>query len=90
MTDHLETIVDLIRQAIDEDWIEDFEIDAETTFNDDLELESIELVVIGEKIQSHYGKSIDFNGWLGSFDLDQLIALNVGQLADYVATQTDR
>ena len=87
---HLEVIIGLIREAVNEDWIEDFEIDADTNFNDDLELESIELVVIAEKIQSHYGAAIDFNNWLGSLELDQMMALTVGQLADFVKAQTSK
>lgn len=87
MDNKLEIIISLIRQAVNEDWIEDFEIDANTSFNDDLELESIELVIIADKIQSHFGKSIDFNQWLGSLELDQMIRLTVGDLADFVNGQ---
>lgn len=88
MSNNLETIIELIRQAVDEDWIEDFEINRETNFNDDLELESIELAVIAEKIQQHYGKAIDFNAWLGSLTLQQMIDLTVGDLTQFVEKQT--
>ena len=81
---HLETVTELIRKAVDEDWINDFEMDADTSFNNDLELESIEFVAIAEKIQTHYGKQINFIEWLGELDLDQMINLTVGQLADFV------
>lgn len=84
MSEHLDTIIELIREAVNEDWIEDFEITAETSFNNDLELESIEFVAIAEKIQQHYGTEINFIEWLGTLSLDQMIALNVGQLADFV------
>lgn len=87
MNKNLDTIIELIRQAVNEDWIEDFEITADTTFNNDLELESIELVVIAEKIQQHFGKSIDFNQWLGGLDFDEMISLNVGQLVTFVEEQ---
>lgn len=87
MNDRLNTIISLIRQAVNEDWIEDFDIDANTSFSDDLELESIELVVIADKIQSHYGKSIDFNQWLGSLQLEQMIRLTVGDLTEFVDGQ---
>lgn len=87
MSDSLNTIIELIRKAVDEDWIEDFEITRDTNFNDDLELESIELAVIAEKIQNHYGKSIDFNGWLGSLSLEQMIGLTVGDLTQFVEKQ---
>lgn len=87
MSNSLNTITNLIREAVDEDWIEDFEITEDTTFNNDLELESIELVVIAEKIQKHFGKTIDFNQWLSNLDLDQMINLSVGQLVAFVDQQ---
>lgn len=87
MIDRLNTIIGLIREAVNEDWIADFEIDEDTHFNDDLELESIELVVIAEKIQSHYNQAIDFNAWLGSLELDQMINLTVGDLTRFVDQQ---
>lgn len=87
MSNCLNTITGLIREAVNEDWIEDFEITEDTKFNEDLELESIELAVIAEKIQQHYGKTIDFNQWLSGLDLDQMINLSVGQLATFVGQQ---
>ena len=87
MSKNLDIIIRLIREAVNEDWIEDFEITAETSFNNDLELESIELVLIAEKIQQHFGQSIDFNRWLSSFNLDQMIELTVGQLTEFVDQQ---
>ncbi len=80
----LEQVIDIIRKAVSEDWIQDYEIEAETSFNDDLELESIEFVGIAEKLQEHYGKHISFIDWLSTMKLDQIIALKVGDLADFV------
>lgn len=80
----LAQVIDIIRRAVDEDWILDFDIDANTSFNDDLELESIEFVGIAEKIQEHYGKHIGFIEWLSGMKIDQIVALTVGDLADFV------
>lgn len=84
MSTQLDTIIELICQAVDEDWIHAFEITADTRFNHDLELESIEFVAIAEKIQQHFGANIEFIEWLGSLDLDQMINLNVGQLTTFI------
>ena len=80
----LEQVIEIIRRAVNEDWILDFDINAETSFNDDLELESIEFVNIAEKIQAHYGKHIGFIEWLSGMKIDQIVALTVGDLADFV------
>ena len=80
----LEQVIDIIRKAVNEDWIQDYDIEADTSFNDDLELESIEFVGIAEKLQEHYGKHISFIDWLSTMKLDQIIALTVGDLANFV------
>ena len=57
-----------------------------TSFNADLELESIEFVALAEKLQEHYGASVDFVGWISKKELDQIIALTVGELVEFIAT----
>ena len=58
-----------------------------TSFNADLELESIEFVALAEKLQEHYGARIDFVGWISSKELDQIIALTVGELVEFIAAR---
>lgn len=59
-----------------------------TSFNADLELESIEFVALAEKLQQHYGDRVDFVGWISTKELDQIIALTVGDLVDFIAAAT--
>lgn len=57
-----------------------------TSFNGDLELESIEFVALAEKLQQHYGAAVDFVGWISKKELDQIIALTVGELVEFIAS----
>jgi acyl carrier protein len=57
-----------------------------TSFNGDLELESIEFVALAEKVQLHYGAAVDFVGWISKKELDQIIALTVGELVEFIAS----
>ncbi|MCA9678815.1 MAG: hypothetical protein KC464_27545 [Myxococcales bacterium] len=57
-----------------------------TSFNGDLELESIEFVALAEKLQGHYGDGIDFVGWISAKELDEIIGLTVGQLVEFIAS----
>jgi acyl carrier protein len=83
--DHtLADVIGIIRSTINEDWIMDVEIDAATRFNNDLEIESIEFVRIADAIQRHYGTTLDIVGWLSGKTIHELIALSVGELAQYV------
>ncbi len=84
--DTLERLAGFIREVIGEEWADDIEIVTETSFNNDLELESIEFVSLAEKLQEHYGKRVDFVGWLSGKDINEIIQLTVGDLAEFIVT----
>jgi acyl carrier protein len=81
----LASVIDTIRATVNEDWIEDFDIGPGTNFHDDLELESIEFVKIADALQARFGAQLDIVGWLSARSIQELIKLNVGELADYIA-----
>ncbi|WP_327706020.1 phosphopantetheine-binding protein [Streptomyces decoyicus] len=68
------------------------EITPATTFNDDLALESIEFVALAELLQQRYGSSVDLLGLLAEKDIDQILAMTVGELAVHIdrATAADQ
>ncbi len=81
----LATLSEMIKEVIGEDWVSETPITMDTSFVSDLEVESIELVALSEKIQAKYGETVDFPSWLSGMELEQIIALTVGQLVDYIA-----
>ncbi len=81
----LHTLADMIREVIGEDWAQDVPITAATSFNEDLELESIEFVALAEKLQAEYGRQVDFAGWLADKELGQIIGLRVGEVVEFIA-----
>ena len=80
----LETVSGFICQVIGEEWAHEIDITNDTSFNADLELESIEFVALAELIQEHYGDQIDFVNWLSQMELDEIIALRVGDLTGFI------
>lgn len=84
----LEEVASMIRQIIGEEWIQTASITMDTTFAEDLELESIEIVALAEQVQGRYGDEVDFPGWFGGLDLDAIIGLTVGQLVERIAERT--
>ena len=80
----LTTIAGLIHEVIGEDWGLDEEITLETTFSDDLELESIEFVALAEKMQATFGDDVDFVRWLSEKELDEVIDLKVGDVVEFI------
>jgi len=83
----MDTVVVLkqfITEVIGEEFVEEMDIDMNSSFTKDLEMDSIEIVSFSEKIKAHYGDQIDFTGWLSDMDLDQLINLNLGMIVNYI------
>jgi acyl carrier protein len=82
----LETVAGYIRDVIGEDWVLEKPIGMETSFGSDLELESIEIVALSEKLQERYGEQIDLAGWLSGMEFREIVGLTVGQLVERIAS----
>ncbi len=82
----LDEIAGLIREVIGEEWAQQAPVTMATTFSHDLQVESIELVALSERLQQRYGAHVDFPGWLSGMELDDIIGLTVGQVVDYIAS----
>ena len=54
----LERLAVILREVIGEAWADDVPIGPETSFNRDLELESIEFVSLSERLQTEYGRKV--------------------------------
>lgn len=80
----LEVVKQFISDIIGSEIAEELEINRESNFTKDLEMDSIELVSLAEKIKAKYGEGIDFAQWLSAMDLDQIIKLNLGDIVDYI------
>jgi acyl carrier protein len=55
-------------------------IGPDSRLEDDLQLESLELAALGDLLKRRYGSGVDLVGYLAGLDLDQLIAVTVGDL----------
>ncbi len=89
MTQHdedtmLATVTGLIMEVVGDELELAEPITLQTSFNKDLELESIEFVALAEQLQSHYGEKVNFVDWLSNKELDEIIALTVGDLVEFI------
>ncbi len=80
----LASLATMIRDVIGEEWVKEIDIGMQSSFNEDLELESIEFVALAEKLEHEYGGRVDFAGWLAGMELEQIIALRVGQVVEFI------
>ena len=74
----------LVGEVIGEEYVADIDIGADTSFSGDLEMESIEFVALAEALQLHFGERVNFVAWLAELELDDLIAMTVGQVATFI------
>ena len=56
----------------------------DTSFGDDLDLESIEFIALGEALTAHYGDRVDFAAWIATMDVDEIIGITVGRLVEHI------
>ena len=80
----IDVVARLVGEVIGEEYVADIDIGADTSFSDDLEMESIEFVALSEALQDHYGDDVDFVAWIAELELDDLIAMTVGQVATFI------
>ncbi|MEO8840373.1 MAG: acyl carrier protein [Kofleriaceae bacterium] len=64
-----------------------FGIEATSSFRDELAFESIQFIALAELIQERW-PDVDFVSWLSTKQPPQLLALRVGDVADYIVAQS--
>ncbi|MBT0566021.1 acyl carrier protein [Williamsia sp. CHRR-6] len=73
----------LIAQVLEEYGVDDVEIEMETRFHEDLELESIDLVTMNGLLREKYGTRVNFAEFIAALDLEEILGLTVGDLVAY-------
>ena len=77
----------LVREVIGEDFLLDQEITPDTSFSEDLAVESIEFVELSERLQQRFGRRANLATFVADMDIDAFMGITVGELADYIAAQ---
>ena len=83
--DVLAEVERMLIDVVGDDLLLDGPLTMETSFDEDLQLESIEFVALSEQLLETYGDEVDFIAWLAEMTLDDIVALTVGQLVAFVA-----
>jgi len=88
----------ILVDVVGEDLLLDGPIAMDTSFDADLQLESIEFVALSEQLLVTYGETlseqllvtygekVDFVTWLAGMELDDIIALTVGDVVGFVVS----
>ncbi|SDI79296.1 acyl carrier protein [Actinokineospora alba] len=86
----LEEISSMLLRVLDQYGLDDVDITMETTFHDELGLESIDLVTVGSMLTDRYGEQVNLAAFLADLDIDDVIGMRVGLLVDFVRTALSR
>lgn len=84
----LEVVQTMLVDVIGPEYVLGLTVDMGTSFDTDLELESLEFVALAERLLDHYGGRVDFVAWLATMELDEIIALTVGDLVAFIVAST--
>lgn len=82
----LAEVTGMLVKIIGEDYVVDLNIEMDTSFDADLELESIEFVRLAAKLTERYDERVDFVAFLADRKIDDIIQLTVGDVVRHVVT----
>lgn len=86
----LATVSAMIVKILDGYGVVESEIGMETSFHDDLEMESIDLVTLAGMLTEEYGESVNLAEYLADKDLGEVIGLTIGDVVNYVVSRIGR
>lgn len=75
----------MLTEIIGAEYALNLDIGMDTSFDADLELESIEFVKLATMLTERYGDRVDFVAFLAAKDLDEIIEMTIGELVTYIA-----
>ncbi|WP_405604474.1 phosphopantetheine-binding protein [Streptomyces sp. NBC_01410] len=81
----LAEITAMLVETVGDEFLLAEEVTLDTTFNEDLALESIEFVALAELLQQRYGAAVDLIAFLAEKDMEEILAMTVGDLVSHIA-----
>ena len=75
----------MLTEIIGAEYALSLDIGMGTSFDADLELESIEFVKLATRLAEHYGDRVDFVAFLADKGLNEIIDMTVGEVVTYIA-----
>ncbi len=85
----LATVVELLSHVLEVPPDRAATITAGTRLEEDLQVESVDLLRVAELLRARFGERVDVLSHVTELDIDELIALTVGDLAGYVTRALD-
>jgi acyl carrier protein len=77
-------IVDILADVLGEEFLVACQITPDTSFSDDLAMESIDVVELSERLQRRYGSKVNLVDFADGMDINTIMDSTVGQLVSYI------
>jgi hypothetical protein len=81
----VQSLVGMITEVVGDEF---FDIEASTSFRDGLAFQSIQFVALATLIQETW-TDLDFVGWFGQKPVAEIVALRVGDVADFIVASLE-
>jgi acyl carrier protein len=85
----LAEVLELLNSVVG-DWEFEGTVGANTRLFADLALESLDLVILGAKVQEHFGRTLPFTQLFAEIGQRDIRDVTIGEWADFVATHLAR
>lgn len=85
-----QTIENAIVEVVGRDYYEECDITLDSTFAEDVELESMEVMEIAEKLMETYEGKVDFVAWFSDMELEDLVELSLGDLVGFIVDSLEK
>lgn len=79
-----DTVENVLAEVVGEEFYEVYEVGRASTFAEDLELESMEILELAERLIETYEGRVDFVGWFATMEFEELVELDIGTLVDFI------
>jgi len=78
-----------IRDVVGEWYYEECQVGLDSTFAEDIQLESMEVMEIAERLIEEYEGRVDFVAWFADMELDDLIELTLGSVVGFIVASLE-
>jgi acyl carrier protein len=87
---HHESVEGTIIDVVGRWYYEECQAGLDSTFAEDIELESMEVMEIAERLIDTYEGKVDFITWFSGMDFEELIVLTIGDVVDFIVVSLQK
>jgi acyl carrier protein len=83
------TVETALREVVGDWYYDECQVGLDSTFAEDVQLESMEVMEVAEKLMDAYEGRVDFVAWFADMELEVLVELTVGHVIDFIVASLE-